>query len=68
MSWDKELSELSNGNLFTFKDKTSWTVPKVSSGVYTIWNGNEFLYVGMSGKNINEMNIEQLRTEGKKKD
>ena len=67
MSWDKELSELSNGNLFTFKDKTSWTVPKVSSGVYTIWNQDEFLYVGMSGKNINEMNIENIRSEGKKR-
>ena len=67
MTWEIESSELSNGNLFTFKNKSSWTVPKVSSGVYTIWNGNEFLYVGMSGKNINEMNIEQLRTVGGKK-
>ena len=67
MSWDKELSELSNGNLFTFKDKTSWTVPKVSSGVYTIWNQDEFLYVGMSGKDIHEMNIEDIRNEGKKR-
>ena len=66
MTWESELSELTNGKLLSFDDKPSWNAPTVSCGVYTVWKGDEFLYVGMSGRNINESNIQILEDQGKK--
>ena len=66
MNWESELSELTKGKLLSFDEKPSWNVPNVSCGVYTVWNGDDFLYVGMSGRNINESNIKTLENIGKK--
>ena len=66
MTWESELSVLSNGKLLSFNDKPSWNVPNVSCGVYTVWKGDDFLYVGMSGRDINESNIKSLEIKGKK--
>ena len=66
MTWESELSELTHGKLLSFDDKPSWNAPTVSCGVYTVWKGDEFLYVGMSGRNINESNIQILEDQGKK--
>jgi hypothetical protein len=42
--------ELQDGPLFSFADWPNDHVPRSTAGVYTVWRGKEFLYVGMSGR------------------
>jgi hypothetical protein len=44
------VEELVSGPLFSFADWPSDLVPRRAAGVYTIWRGDEFIYVGMSGR------------------
>lgn len=43
------LEDLASGRLFRFAD---WPAPEVpqAPGLYTIWDGDQFLYVGMAGR------------------
>ena len=41
-------------------------MPDVAAGVYSVWQGNTFLYVGMSGQGLTENGIASLREEGAK--
>jgi hypothetical protein len=43
------LSGLTNGQLHRFADWPIHSVPK-APGIYTIWRGSEFLYVGIAGR------------------
>ncbi len=42
------MNELATGTLHHFSDWPQTTLPKGPPGVYTIWNGEQFLYVGIS--------------------
>jgi hypothetical protein len=44
------VDELASGPLFSFADWPNNLVPRRAAGVYTIWRGAEFIYVGMSGR------------------
>jgi hypothetical protein len=44
------VDELASGPLFSFADWPNDLVPRRAAGVYTIWRGDEFIYVGMSGR------------------
>jgi hypothetical protein len=44
------VSELDAGPLFRFADWPNAQVPRQAAGVYTIWRGEDFIYVGMSGR------------------
>jgi hypothetical protein len=44
------MDELETGPLYLFSEWPNAEVPTRSAGVYTIWRGDEFLYVGMSGR------------------
>jgi hypothetical protein len=44
------VDELASGPLFSFADWPNDLVPRRAAGVYTIWRGGEFIYVGMSGR------------------
>lgn len=44
------MEELASGPLFSFADWPGDLVPRRTAGVYTIWRGVEFIYVGMSGR------------------
>jgi hypothetical protein len=39
---------LETGPLYWFRDWPNAAVPAVAAGVYTVWRGAEFVYVGMS--------------------
>jgi len=47
---------------FKFKNWPNPNIPHVAAGVYVIWQGEELLYAGMSGREI-----EKAIKEGKKK-
>jgi hypothetical protein len=44
------LRQLVEGELFAFRDWPISAVPKVAAGVYTIWEAERLVYVGMSGQ------------------
>ena len=47
---------------FKFKNWPNPNIPQVAAGVYVIWQGEELLYAGMSGREI-----EKAIKDGKKK-
>jgi hypothetical protein len=44
------VQELETGPLHRFADWPNEQVPKRAAGVYTVWDGDQLLYVGMSGR------------------
>jgi hypothetical protein len=44
------VQELETGPLHRFQDWPNEQVPRRAAGVYTIWEGDRLLYVGMSGR------------------
>src|SRR6516162_6134450 len=46
------LAELRDGPLYRFADWPNPAVPNGRIGVYTIWHGDQLIYVGMAGRAI----------------
>ena len=44
------MQKLEAGSLHRFQDWPNDQVPKRAAGVYTVWDGDRLLYVGMSGR------------------
>jgi hypothetical protein len=42
-------------------------VPRVAAGVYTIWRGEQFIYVGMAGRGMDERGIQTHAENGARK-
>lgn len=49
---DEPLRELESGTIHRFSDWPNAAVPNWRAGVYTVWRGDEFIYVGMSGRGL----------------
>jgi phosphate-selective porin len=49
---DAWVEELERGQSYRFADWPNQKVPRVAAGVYTVWRGAKFLYVGISGENV----------------
>jgi hypothetical protein len=47
------LKELPTGRSYRFADWPNPAVPNGSIGVYTVWQGDQLIYVGMSGRAAN---------------
>ena len=58
---------LQHGPLYRFADWPNPEVPLVAAGVYTIWEGDWFLYVGMAGRALTAEDIATLRARGEKR-
>ena len=54
-----EFSALEEGPLCRFADWPNPDVPSVAAGVYAVWQGDELVYVGMSGRG---MSADELAT------
>src|SRR5215469_11648036 len=46
------LSSLASGQRYRFADWPNPEVPNWRAGVYTVWDGDSFMYVGMAGRNM----------------
>jgi hypothetical protein len=46
------LHSLESGTSYRFSDWPSQSVRKVTAGVYTIWDADQFIYVGMAGRGL----------------
>jgi hypothetical protein len=47
------LTELRTGRIYRFADWPNPAVPNGSIGLYTVWHGDQLIYVGMSGRAVN---------------
>ena len=56
--------QLEKGPLYCFSDWPTGDIPQIAAGVYTIWRGTEFVYVGMAGRG-NAAKEEQAKLKGK---
>jgi hypothetical protein len=54
----KPLDELQSGVSHRFADWPNNDVPTVAAGVYTIWDGDLFIYVGMAGRGLTADDID----------
>jgi len=62
------IAALTEGPSHRFRDWPNPLVPRVAAGVYTIWRGREFIYVGMSGRGLSREQIdEHRRTQGRQR-
>ena len=52
------MQELETGPLHRFQDWPHEQVPKRAAGVYTVWDGERLLYVGMSGRAMTAEDLE----------
>jgi hypothetical protein len=56
------LAALTTGELHAFSAWPNLEIPRVASGVYTIWNREgAYIYVGMAGRSLTEEAIVQRR-------
>ncbi len=60
---DSVPEELVSGPVHQFSEWPNVTVPRVAAGVYTIWRGGEFIYVGMAGRSLTSTQIEEERAD-----
>jgi hypothetical protein len=60
------IEELRDAKSFPFSEWPNAAVP-IGAGVYTIWEGTRFIYVGMSGRARSAEQIAQAKLAGKKK-
>lgn len=54
---------LTKGPAHSFRDALHDTLPLACIGVYTIWRGDEFVYVGIAGRNL-DVAAEHKRMRG----
>jgi hypothetical protein len=52
------VQELETGPLHRFQEWPNQQVPKRAAGVYTVWEGDRLLYVGMSGRALTTEDLE----------
>ena len=55
---------LDSGPAYRFCDWPNKADPDVAAGVYTIWRGEELIYVGMSGRSLTSDQIAEHRAAG----
>lgn len=46
------LKALERSTAFSFSDWPNEQVPTVAAGAYTIWRGDQLMYVGMAGRSL----------------
>lgn len=52
------LAELERGQIHRFSEWSNTDCPRVAAGVYTIWRGSQFVYVGMSARGLTRQILE----------
>ncbi|HIF65322.1 MAG TPA: hypothetical protein EYQ34_01765 [Acidimicrobiia bacterium] len=57
---------LASATRYAFHDWPVAAVPEVAAGVYVIWDEDQLIYVGMSGRGATSSLLEAKRSEGKR--
>lgn len=46
-----------------FSDWPNPDVPPIAAGIYTVWDGDELIYVGMAGRSLTAETIAEYRAQ-----
>jgi hypothetical protein len=60
------LHRLEHGHLYEFSEVGHGDLPPVAAGVYTVWQQQELLYVGMAGRSLTSDTITESREISRK--
>ena len=63
---DDKINALVEGPEFSFKDWPVRALPDVAAGVYSIWDQDQLVYVGMSGRGATRGLLAAKQLEGKR--
>jgi len=53
--YEHELEMLEHGTLCSFFEWPNPEIPDVTAGLYSVWRQHNFIYVGMSGRDLTAM-------------
>ncbi|HTP53111.1 MAG TPA: hypothetical protein VMK42_20655 [Anaeromyxobacteraceae bacterium] len=62
---EQALQALRSAPLHRFSDWPNPGAPSVTAGVYSIWDGRELIYVGMSGRSATEESLGHAKMRGR---
>jgi hypothetical protein len=62
---NENINSLASGPLYPFSGWPVAAVPEVAAGLYSIWKGDQFVYIGMSGRSATPEELERRRLIGK---
>ena len=57
----EEISHLFDGPEYSFQSRPDDPIPDSCAGVYTIWEGERFLYVGIAGRDLTKPSKSKVR-------
>lgn len=57
----RDLSHLWSGEKISFQNQPDDPIPDIAIGVYTIWEGDRFIYVGISGREVHKESKTKVR-------
>ena len=57
----RDITPLFEGVLYSFQDRADEPIPDIASGLYSIWRGEQFLYVGIAGRDLNKASTRKVR-------
>ena len=58
------IEALASGPRYPFHDWPVSAVPAVAAGVYAIWDDDQLIYVGMSGRGKSKEQLDEIRSAG----
>ena len=62
---NNDIDHLASGPRHLFSGWPVASVPEVAAGLYSIWAGDQFVYIGMSGRSATPEELERRRLIGK---
>ncbi len=62
---DATFFDLTESKLHAFKDVLHESIPLAAVGIYTVWRGHEFIYVGIAGRGL-DLAMEHKKARGLK--
>ena len=57
----RDISPLFEGELYPFEIRPDESIPDIASGLYSIWQGEQFLYIGIAGRDLNKSSTRKVR-------
>ena len=57
----RDITPLFEGELYSFEDRPEEPIPDIAAGLYSIWREEQFLYVGIAGRDLNKTSSRKVR-------
>jgi hypothetical protein len=57
----RDVTELFSGDTYSFQNRPDNPIPDSCAGVYTIWESDRFIYVGIAGRDLQKVSKSKVR-------